>query len=245
MLSPRTATFAPPPNRFRSRGLATVATAGAGCALVSVAQAQIIYSGTKNIIANGPGGALGPSTATIDFNNDGVRDITFVGKILRFTSASSTQTAEFVTTTAGGTGLAKLPSNTSISSSSPFSDVRTGVSSSYVLFSAGNWGPASSTNTGYFGFSFVTGGSTYYGWAQAQYTGSDTGTVIEWAYNSTPGASILVGQTSSIPEPATTAMLMSVVALGGATWWKKRQRDRAVPAQREAVVTVAAGTDLS
>ncbi len=235
MVSTRTATFAPPPNRFRSRGLATVATAGAGCALVSVAQAQIIYSGTKNISVYGGGGVL-PTSTTINFNGDGVNDVTLRGKNLSFADGTGA-TAQFVTTTAGGAGLAKLPFDAQISSASPFSTLSTGSGS--VQFASGNWGTASSTNTGYFGFSFVTGGNTYYGWAQATYTASDRGTIVDWAYNSTPGASILVGQTSSIPEPATTAMLMSVVALGGATWWKKRQRGRATVA----VVTPSAANE--
>lgn len=73
-------------------------------------------------------------------------------------------------------------------------------------------------------------GETYYGWARvttfglpSQYTdwwSDDPRLVVhEWAYNNTPGATILVGQT--VPEPAT----MVVLVLGGLFALVRRRRD--------------------
>ena len=85
----------------------------------------------------------------------------------------------------------------------------------------------------YYGFS-LTDGSTVYGWLSATYTpgyGDGTGTVNEWAYDTT-GASIAVGQTTAIPEPATTMVITAAAALlaGSAAVWKRRRQKLAVAA---------------
>jgi hypothetical protein len=83
----------------------------------------------------------------------------------------------------------------------------------------------------YYGFS-LTDGTTVYGWMSITRSGADstlTGTVTEWAYE-TSGESILVGQTSAIPEPATTAAAAALLAGSAAVWKRRRQKLAALKA---------------
>ncbi len=77
----------------------------------------------------------------------------------------------------------------------------------------------------YYGFS-LTDGSTVYGWMSVTNVpgfGTGTGTVNEWAYDTT-GASIAVGQITAIPEPATTAAVAALLAGSAAVWKRRRQK---------------------
>ena len=77
----------------------------------------------------------------------------------------------------------------------------------------------------YYGFS-LTDGSTAYGWLSVTNDpgfGTGTGTVNEWAYDTT-GASIEVGQITAIPEPATTAAVTAALLAGSAAVWKRRRQ---------------------
>lgn len=233
MITARLIPSVPAANRFRSRGLALAATAGVGCALASVAKAQIIFSGPENIAAN-------PISGTrIDLDGDHTADLYFgivkpgkggsgpppLGSVV-FSSGSGA-TGQVVATSPGGTLVAKLAVGTSVSSASSFSSIKP------IYFSgAGHVGVWDVTGeTGYVGFSFVSGASTYYGWAQVTEQGTSSGAIgniIDWAYNSTPGGSITVGDTGvPVPEPATAALVAGAVVLSGALWLKRRRRSRA------------------
>lgn len=82
-------------------------------------------------------------------------------------------------------------------------------------FDAGStyWG-GGGTSSGYLGFSFfnpVTS-QTNYGFVELNYNDdANTLTLVRFAYDNT-GAGILAGATSAIPEPATTAALMTFAA---------------------------------
>jgi len=67
-----------------------------------------------------------------------------------------------------------------------------------------------------------------FGWAKVTITDGSNGsmTVSEWAYDST-GASIEVGQTSAIPEPASVAAGLGLLALGAAGLRRWRQQKTA------------------
>ncbi|MBI1175808.1 PEP-CTERM sorting domain-containing protein [bacterium] len=63
----------------------------------------------------------------------------------------------------------------------------------------------------YFGFNFEVEGETHYGWALFDVTaGGITSFLEEYAYNTTPGASIFVAQ---VPEPSTWILLIGGSAL--------------------------------
>jgi hypothetical protein len=220
MLSLRSSTYAPASNRFRSRRLSTVAAAGTGCAVLSVAQAQIIYSGVKN--------SQFTQAPSFDLDGDSVTDLHVANKAVNgvgFNHTDGSQTAQVVLT---GSVLDKLAAGEVISSASTWSAIAgSTIGAGAVPFAGSDWGTPGASNTGYFGFSFITGGSTYYGWGQVTYSAATNGTLIDWAYNSVAGEGIAAGQlVSAIPEPATTAMLMSAMALSGAGWWKLRRRAR-------------------
>lgn len=71
---------------------------------------------------------------------------------------------------------------------------------------------------GYIGFKFTDAGGTnlYYGWAEITIDAANTEyTINQWAYNSTAGGSIKVGQTadaSAVPEPS--SLSLALIGLG-------------------------------
>ena len=62
--------------------------------------------------------------------------------------------------------------------------------------------------TGYAGMRLTDGANIYYGWIQVSVTDYNssaiTGTLIDWAYENTPGQAIQAG---AIPEPSTAGLL--------------------------------------
>lgn len=81
---------------------------------------------------------------------------------------------------------------------------------------------------GYIGFRYKSAvtDTILYGWASVTITPGFSGsfTINEWAYDAS-GASIQVGQTSAIPEPANVAVGLGALALGaaGLMRWRKRK----------------------
>lgn len=76
--------------------------------------------------------------------------------------------------------------------------------------------------SGFFGFSFVpeAGGDTHYGWLRLTPSdGEEMGTLVDWAYNDTPGAGIVVG---AIPEPS--ALTLGFAAIGFFTLHRRRRK---------------------
>ena len=87
---------------------------------------------------------------------------------------------------------------------------------------------------GYIGFKFTDAGGSnlYYGWAEITIDASNTAyTINEWAYNSTAGGSILVGQTadvSAVPEPSALSLALIGLGAGGVLAWRRRKQAQAL-----------------
>jgi len=68
--------------------------------------------------------------------------------------------------------------------------------------------------TGYAGMRLTDGANVYYGWIQVSVTNYNnsriTGTLIDWAYDNTPGQAI---QTAAVPEPSTAGLLFGAAAV--------------------------------
>ena len=76
--------------------------------------------------------------------------------------------------------------------------------------------------TAYWGVQFEIAGNFHYGWVQVATQGGirEGGTILDWAYNSIPGQSILAGQ---VPEPGTIALF---VVGSGLLWWRAKRIHR-------------------
>lgn len=70
---------------------------------------------------------------------------------------------------------------------------------------------------GYIGVQFPIEGEAHYGWIRLDHFEiAPGGTIIEWAFNDTPGESILAGQ---IPEPSTSVLIVAgLVFVFGRRW---------------------------
>ena len=93
---------------------------------------------------------------------------------------------------------------------------------SYGLFSEYISSPPTTSGnfidtTGYAGFELTDGPDIYCGWMQltvANYNNpSITATIIDWAYQDSPGTAIAAGDIGSVPEPSSWAMLVSGAGL--------------------------------
>jgi hypothetical protein len=104
-------------------------------------------------------------------------------------------------------------------------------------------------DTGYFGFKFSNTSGVHYGWGQIDIHGATGGygsgqgfTFTEAYYNSTPDASIQVGDTggspSSVPEidPASAGSVLSLV-MGSLAMLERRRLRRAKAAEGDATVS--------
>ena len=102
---------------------------------------------------------------------------------------------------------------------------------------------------GYFGFKFSNGSGVHYGWGQINIHGVTEGfvqgqgyTLTQAYYNSTPNASIQVGDTggspSSVPEidPASAGSVLSLV-MGALAMLERRRLRRAKAAEGDATVS--------
>jgi hypothetical protein len=217
------------------------------CLLAVTAKAQIAYFGTPVTFADPGNGTwsryhfdftTGSFTTYTEFG----ANVAPVGSVFRFTvfnhSTDGNRTGvqiEFADANAkavaSGGNLSNLSLGASVSSSTATSSA-SGAYIDWTSVSDGPDGPESfhsgvftANNPGYMGFSFTTGGSTYYGWAQITVASDSTGLAInQWAYNTVPGAAITVGQgVSAIPEPSTYAALAGLVALGTTVVVRRRR----------------------
>jgi hypothetical protein len=104
-------------------------------------------------------------------------------------------------------------------------------------------------DTGYFGFKFSNTSGVHYGWGQINIHGATGGysvgqgyTLTQAYYNSTPNASIQVGDTggspSSVPEidPASAGSVLSLV-MGSLAMLERRRLRRAKAAEGDATVS--------
>ena len=92
---------------------------------------------------------------------------------------------------------------------------------SHGVVVAGTWGK---NQIGFAGFRLADGDL---GWVRLEWTINDSDptpdsmTAIDWAYDTTPGESIEAGQTTSVPEPSTAALL--ALAAGGAPFLRRKR----------------------
>lgn len=104
--------------------------------------------------------------------------------------------------------------------------LRYGTGLSTTGFKGGNW-PQDGSNA-YLGLIFTSSSEQYTGWAQinVDVNGSfaaESATLVDYAYDTTPGESIAAGQTTAIPEPSSLALF----ALGGGALLALLRRRRA------------------
>jgi hypothetical protein len=214
-------------NRFRSRALAQAAAATPALALISTAQAQtIIWSGVLNqsVAMDGAYQAI-----PLDFNQN--------------SAANGFEAVVFGDSFHGdnflhlnGNSGAKSDPNAFLYRDDPVT-AGTLIDSSLASSFSGEHGPlyfmgstAHSLNPGeskYYAFAQYDGGQAHYGWAQLSVSADGlTGTLNQWAYNSTAAGSILAGQTSAVPEPSTYGVACGIALAG----WAAARRRRGKPA---------------
>jgi hypothetical protein len=107
-----------------------------------------------------------------------------------------------------------LISGAPVAFGSSFAPSDASVSSEYL-----NEVGANTFMSGYYGFSFVTGGETHTAWVYFDFTGP-TPLAVNGAWETNIGSAITVG---AIPEPSTVAALAGASALIGACAFRRRR----------------------
>jgi hypothetical protein len=172
----------------------------------------------------------GPVTLPIPLNFDGIYLNPFTGSTAG-TEPASWATAPWINPFFGGvyigtnslfrpaiTGadqIVNLPAGTLIGSGLSFSP---GQSGSISHLGAGPDQFVLGV-PGYIGFAMqsVPAGPTLYGWLKIEIKNTGPGSILGWAYENTPGASI---QSGAVPEP--TAAFLSLASAAVLTWRRRR-----------------------
>jgi hypothetical protein len=206
----------------RLAAYAALATAALAAPALPEANAQIVYSGVRNInvpattagiYINMVTGAFGTAAATTGWDINPWATGTGAAAAWRFFPNANGTNPDGGVVVSAGTAVLSLALGTLVGPASTF-----GIGSANV--------PPSGTS--FFGirlFNEATS-TTHFGWVQVLLpansgTGLTPGTVIDWAFESAPNTGIAVG---AVPEPSTYA-LFGVVAAGamGLRAWRRRK----------------------
>jgi hypothetical protein len=205
------------------------AAASALFALQSHADAAIIYSGPESLTF-GPVGATGDQLAIVPITAGlgltfGVIRKNQAGNHYGAVYPSASGLVPFVQNAATGhLGMHRFASGDAITAGANFNGSRNElVSFKNGLHVGGTW---LKDQTGLAGFELPNGDL---GWIRLEWTTTDSDPspneliAMDWAYDTTPGETIDAGQTSSVPEPTTTALL--ALAGAGAAFLRRRRQE--------------------
>ena len=232
------------------------AAAFAGVAAPQLAEAEIIRSTTLPL---SPPASAGVSYWDVD--GDGTNDFTLHNSTIagsdstiRGAVLSELGPARFVSPAAASIGFAKLNAGFNVGGVLVtgykffyFAQINIGITNSGSIGSAASTGGWALGDTGYFGFKFSNTSGVHYGWGQINIHGATGGysigqgyTLTEAYYNTTPGASIQVGDTgaASVPEidPASAGSVLSLV-MGSLAMLERRRLRRSKAAEGDATVS--------
>lgn len=189
--------------------LAASAVAGVGAALVPPpAEAAIVYSGVlqENEVK------VGAESYKVDFDADNNPEFTFElvtetgGSYFQYLKAKSS--AEVIKS---NDNPARLVSNYAVLDNANFSNI--GLTSELAFVDSGNGGNFISGEPGFLGIRFEIDGLKHYGWIQYKANSDATiGTIIDWAYENTPGKAIKTGDKKNFNW---NLFLPAIIAGGG------------------------------
>jgi len=225
---------------------------GAAAAFTGVAAPQLAEAGIvkSETLAMSPPSSIGVNSWDVD--GDGTNDFQLVNSSGN-ARLNELGPARFVSPDAKySDGFAKLNTGFNVNASLAagykfFSFAQGGITVTTGGFIGGDASAAGWAigDIGYFGFKFSNTSGVHYGWGQISITGTPTGqgyTFTEAYYNTTPNASIQVGDTggspSSVPEidPASAGSVLSLV-MGSFAMLERRRLRRAKAAEGDATVS--------
>lgn len=236
MHSPTSAAPLHHPVSPRRLGAAAIgSTVASVFALQHQAEAAVVYVNPADITAS-IGAGFGSAQEVLDI--DGVFGNNFKIVVERFTTSSTVigrarfgaaaGNNAFIPNGTASWGLKRLASGAAVSAGQPFVSWN-GIQLRTFFGGSPAYGTWASNVTGFAGIRFQTGANTYYGWVRMKWTDSvdanpdpNAITVFDWAYNNTPGASILAGDMGAVPEPSRA--LLALAGMGAAFLRRRRKQ---------------------
>jgi hypothetical protein len=229
---------------------------GAAAAFTGVAAPQLAEAGIVQSTTLPMSPPVSTGSSFWDVDGDGTNDFRLINSSTsgsRYASLTELGPARFVSPAAAGNdGFAKLNAGFSVGGSLVagykfFSIAQAGIGITFDGAIGGNAadGGWAIGDTGYFGFKFSNTSGVHYGWGQINITGAPVGqgyTLTEAYYNTTPNASIQVGDTggspSAVPEidPASAGSVLSLV-MGSLAMLERRRLRCAKAAEGDATVS--------
>lgn len=202
-------------NRFRSPSSLAGAAALAALAAPSLVQAQIAWSGTLNGTVNS-----GTPQFLLDLNLNSTPDNPEAYLVYSEFKGDVSLTVADIADSKTDPSTVFLYANSPVAFGAAIDH-----SYSYQGSHPAALVPADGQNY-YYAFEYQGSGGPYYGWMELNLSADQqTGTLVQWAYNTTAGAGLTAGQTTlgSVPEPSATAAMIGLAALG-TLWWRKKLR---------------------
>ncbi len=219
------------PARTGNLAFASAAAGGAALAMAPAAEAAIQYSGLRNILVT-------LRTEGIDLDNDGFTDLNIIQSFSSATVSSILYTNEKAIIDPQKYGTANIVAN-AIAVPGGANRVKA-LSNDYnivndtatLLAGTGTWKYSQKLLDNfagavdkYIGVRFTNAGGEHFGWVQVNVAADRSSiTIVDWAYEDTPGASILAGAGSGpkqvIPTLNEWGIIVLMTLLAGAAAWK-------------------------
>jgi formylglycine-generating enzyme required for sulfatase activity len=180
-----------------SRHLAIAATVAAGAA--GAASADVVYFADQNLIINSDFNGLYLNVLTGAYNTTGGGGGTVEGGW--HINPYGSNGLYWFQSTSNGVGYLKAPGSTALANVA----VGTLIDGSSTYGTGGASTNLTLNGTSIVGFRFTLDGGTHYGWFRVSLSDTYSAqprSIVEWAYESTPGASSAAGVVPSDPCPA-------------------------------------------
>ncbi len=189
---------------------AASAVAGVGGMLIPPpAEAAIQYSGLKNMeVKDGQSQKVDLGGVNFTFNMSVSTVYSYSGQKLRVVNTEGKVVVK-------NNKPVNLKTNYDLSSQAQFDEC---PSLELAVFSSGTSTGNFLGKQGYLGVTFISNGNSHYGWIQ--YKASEEakiGTIIDWAYDDTPGKAIKTGATKDpeIKKPFSWNLFLPAILAGG------------------------------
>ena len=235
--------------RLNSYALSAGAAGVSVLALAQPSEARIIYTRTHHVIGNG-------DSYKLDFNLDGIAELTFQNKFVQTCSTSCSSYEMLVAKLARHNqvvynaeyGAVAMKAGMRVGPKYAFQGGLQNMADVGILGPSSAWGSWINVDNRYLGVKFKIKGETHYGWARLSVQVQAlkiTATLTGYAYESLPNKPIVAGKTKSdVGDPTSNANTANPPKSGGSASHAGLTTNPAKPARLGLLALGARGIPL-